>query len=276
MKKVLVLCLVLCLGLFCLVGCGGGNDDAQSGDASLTIKDGVFMVGMEIGYPPFEYYAEDGVTPTGFDVELAAALAEEMGMTVEYVDTAWDGIFEALNVDKYDAVISAASMIPERVEAYGFSKAYIGNAQCIVLPKDSTISVANGMTDLAGLSVAYQAETISDQILTEMIEAGEVACEVFEYDKVLNCFDDLANGRVDSVLCDLTVGLSYITNPRYEVTIAWQGETDDTMGVCMKKTNTELIAKVDEALAAVRESGKLGEIATKYFGDTTMIDLVAE
>jgi polar amino acid transport system substrate-binding protein len=164
-------------------------------------------------------------------------------------------------------------MIPSRVEAYDFSHAYIGNAQCIVVPSDSDINVDNGITDLNGKSVAYQAETVSDTILTEMIANGEVSAEVFEYDKVMNCFDDLAIGRTETVLCDLAVGLFYANNPAYDMKIAWQGETDDTIGVCMKKGNTELVEAVNTALNNLLENGKLNEIATKYFGDTVLVDL---
>ncbi|MDR0597730.1 MAG: transporter substrate-binding domain-containing protein, partial [Treponema sp.] len=68
---------------------GGGKQ--QSG--GLTIEEGVLSVGMEIGYPPMEYYDSDGTTPIGFDVSMAKALAEKMGLQVKFIDTAWDGIF---------------------------------------------------------------------------------------------------------------------------------------------------------------------------------------
>ena len=83
-----------------LGGCGSEKSSAKGSGDSLTIKDGTLMVGLEIGYPPMEYFDEDGATAIGFDVELSKALSEEMGLEVELVDTAWDGIFAGLDADK--------------------------------------------------------------------------------------------------------------------------------------------------------------------------------
>lgn len=65
----------------------------------------VLKVGTEIGYPPMEYFDEDGATPIGFDMELA----DDMGLELELVDTAWDGIFAGVDTDKYDVIISSVS-----------------------------------------------------------------------------------------------------------------------------------------------------------------------
>ncbi|MCL2138480.1 MAG: transporter substrate-binding domain-containing protein, partial [Treponema sp.] len=72
---------------------------------SFTLKPGVLSVGVEIGYPPMEYLDSDGVTPVGFDISMARALAEKMGLEVEFIDTAWAGIFAGVDTDKYDCII---------------------------------------------------------------------------------------------------------------------------------------------------------------------------
>ncbi|MDR1881534.1 MAG: transporter substrate-binding domain-containing protein, partial [Prevotella sp.] len=73
------------LAVLALIACQPKPADSQSG---LTMREGYLTVGMEIGYPPMEYFAEDGKTPIGFDVELAKAIADKMGLTFDYVDTA--------------------------------------------------------------------------------------------------------------------------------------------------------------------------------------------
>ena len=124
-----------------LFACGfsfaGGNRDS----GGMTIKPGVLMVGMEIGYPPMEYFGPDGRTPIGFDVEMAKALAAKMGLTVEFVDTAWDGIFSAVNTRKFDCIISSVTINPARLRAHNFSKPYIQNTLAIVIPKNSAHQV---------------------------------------------------------------------------------------------------------------------------------------
>ena len=97
-----------------------------------TKKDGKFMVGAEIGYPPMEYTTEDGMEYIGFDIDVAKRLAEILGLEVEFVNTAWDGIFFGLEKGEYDIVISSVSITPERQEKYILTEPYVSNALSII------------------------------------------------------------------------------------------------------------------------------------------------
>ena len=99
--------------------------------ALKTIQEGKLLVGMEIGYPPMEYMDESGLNPLGFDVDLSYELGKLLGLEVELVNTAWDGIFAGLEKDQYDVIISSVSITPERQEAYELTEPYIANALCI-------------------------------------------------------------------------------------------------------------------------------------------------
>lgn len=103
--------------------------------ALKTITDGTLTVGMEIGYPPMEYMDDSGLVPMGFDVDLAYALGELLGLEVELVNTAWDGIFAGLDKEQYDVIISSVSITPERSEAYELTEPYVSNALVIVTKK---------------------------------------------------------------------------------------------------------------------------------------------
>lgn len=100
-----------------------------------TLTDGTLTVGMEIGYPPMEYMDESGLNPMGFDVDLSYAIGELLGLEVELVNTAWDGIFAGLDKGQYDVVISSVSITPERQEAYEMTEPYISNQLVIVTKK---------------------------------------------------------------------------------------------------------------------------------------------
>lgn len=258
MTKLLVL-----IALVFIVALSSCNKNTKSN--GLTIKEGVFQVAMEIGYPPFEYFDTDGKTPIGFDVQMAKLIAEELGLKVEYVDTAWDGIFAGLNINKYDAVISAVTITDERLAVFNFTKPYIGNAQSLVLMKNTSLT-AKHPEDLGGLRVAYQAETTSDIYMTKLKAEKNVNYKEFEYDKVMNCFDDLKNGRVDAIVCDSLVAIDYVadTNAPYE--IVWLGEADEFFGVCIKKGNDELTQKIDLALDTLFAEGKVQSISKEIFG----------
>ena len=221
-------------------------------------------MGMEIGYPPLEYYDDDGVTPIGIDVELANALAEEMGVKVELIDTAWAGIFAGLDKGDYDCIISAVSITSDRLLEFEFSDPYIKNYQCIVTKSDASVKPAS-LDDLKDLNVGYQEETTSDDYLNNYMNVHGLTVNTNAYAKVINVFDDLGLGRLDAVVCDSIVAESYVADGTYEIT--WQqGEDEETeeFGICMKKGNTELKDQVNAALSTLDENGTLGEIIHKY------------
>ena len=127
----------------CMLACAFMGCSKKTEKGEFTVQKGKLTIGMEIGYPPFEYYAEDGKTPVGFDVELGTEIAKRLDLDAEFIDTAWDGIFAGLNTERYDVVISAATITPERVENFLFSNPYIGNGQAIIVRKDSNLKIKN-------------------------------------------------------------------------------------------------------------------------------------
>jgi len=238
-----------------------------SGDMGL-LKPGVLQVGCEIGYPPFEYFADDGTTAIGFDIDLGDALAQEMGVQIVRDDTAWDGIFAGLSAKKYDCIISAVTMSAERAQTMDFSTPYIENWQSIVVKKGNT--PVTSIKGLDGLKVGYQGATTSDEYLNNDINTGVLTCQTFPYDKVLNCFDDLYLGRLDAVLCDSTVADGYISREPDKYEISWlqsseAGAVAETFGVAIDKGNTQLLNAVDDALKKLKDSGKLDELLKTWF-----------
>lgn len=244
---------------------GGCAKKQTAGDLGL-LKDGVLQVGMEIGYPPFELY--EGTTPVGFDVDLGTEISKIMGVTVEFQDTAWDGIFDGLDIDNYDCVISAVTINATRKETMDFSDHYIENWQSIVVKKGT--EPIKSMKGLEGLNVGYQNETTSDEYLAAMMDAGEVTCQIAEYDKVLNCFDDLRLGRLNAVLCDSTVADGYISREPENFEISWlqsseEGAEAEVFGVAVKKGNQKLLDAVNDAIKQLRDNGTLDQLRLKWF-----------
>ena len=244
----------------------GGGGQKSSG---LTIKNGVLSIGMEIGYPPMEYYDADGKTPIGFDVAMGKAIAEKMGLKAEFIDTAWDGIFASVDTGKYDCIMSSVTITPERQNAHNFSKPYIGNSLAIVLLKGSPFNVKTPM-DLAGLGVSYQAETTSKFYMAKLVEQG-LRYTPYEYDKVMNCFDELKLGRVDAIITDVLVAVDYIAIPNSPFEIVWSGEADEVFGICMKKGNDALTAAIDQALDQLFADGTMKKLSL----DTFNVDMVS-
>ncbi|MDO4977402.1 MAG: ABC transporter substrate-binding protein [Eubacteriales bacterium] len=272
MKKLTALFLTMIMLLTLLAGCGSNGSSeksTESGEAGITLESGKLKVGTEIGYPPMEYFDEDGATPIGFDMELAQALADQLGLELELVDTAWDGIFAGVDTDKYDVILSSVSFTEDRNEKYLLSKTYVANAPVIVVPNDSTIA---DIADLEGKSVAVQMETTADYLIQEYVGNG-LKTDLRQYEKVINAFDELLAGRVDAVCTDSVVAAYYLGDEASNYKTVWQAETKEPICMCMKKGNDALKETLEGALDELKANGKLAEIATKYFGEDITADL---
>jgi polar amino acid transport system substrate-binding protein len=238
----------------------GGTKQPSGG---LTLEPGVLTIGMEIGYPPMEYLDTDGKTPIGFDVSMAKAVAAKLGLQVKFIDTAWDGIFAGVDTNKYDCIMSSVTITEERNLAHNFTKPYIGNSQALVLLKGSSVK-ARRPEELEGLGVAYQAETTSDIYMARLADQG-LKFTPYEYDKVINCFDELRLGRVDAIVCDSLVAVDYVAPANTPFEIVWQGTADEVFGICLKKGNNALTEALDKALDELFADGTMLKISQEIF-----------
>ena len=262
MKKT-ILAVMSVAAILALSSCSK-KDKVQKGE--FTQEAGKLKIAMEVGYPPFEYYAEDGKTPAGFDVELGKEIAKRLGLEAEFLDVAWDGIFAGLTTDRYDVVMSAATITPERQAAYDFSQPYIGNGQALILQKDSTLPW-NKPEDAAGKKIGYQAETTSDFFIEKYAAAHNFEFIPCEYDKVMNAYDDLKFGRIDCVISDNLVSVSYLNVPDSEFKRVWTGVPDEYFGVCMKQGNKVLQDKINKVIDDMKADGTMAKIYIKIFGE---------
>jgi polar amino acid transport system substrate-binding protein len=253
-----LIAVLIALSLTGVLFAGGGKQ--QPG--GLTIKPGVLMVGLEIGYPPMEYLDADG-NAVGFDVELAGLIADKLGLKLELVDTAWDGIFAGVDTGKYDCIISSVTITEERLGAHAFSRPYIGNAMAMVLLKGSNVK-AKSPEELKDMGVAYQAETTADFYMARLA-AGGLKFTPYEYDKVINCFDELKLGRVDAIMVDSLVAVDYIAPADTPFELVWQGPADEKFGICLKKGNEALASEISRVLDGLFADGTMHRLSQKIF-----------
>ena len=274
MKKIIALALALAMMLsFAACATKEAPAEAAATAAAATIdmsavklmQDGVLTVGMEIGYPPFEDFAEDGTTPIGYDVDFAKALGEKLGVTVNFVNTAWDGIFQGIGVN-YDCVISAVTITEERKASMLFSEPYINNYQAVVVKKDFAGKIGSFM-DLNNMAIAVQKETTSDILMSDYVSTGSIKATISANEKVTTCFTQLENGEVDAVVVDSTVADGYLaSNPDKFVKIFQDESEPEQFGVAMALDNTALQAAVNEAIAQLTTEGFFESNVAYWFG----------
>ena len=229
------------------------------------MQDDVLSIGVEIGYPPFEDFAEDGTTPVGYDIDFANALGEKLGLEINFINTAWDGIFQGIDVN-YDCVISAVTITDERAETMLFSTPYINNYQAVVVNADYEGEISSFL-DLDGLAIAVQKETTSDILMSDYVDTGSITCTISANEKVTTCFTQLSNGEVDAVVCDSTVADGYLaSNPDMYAKVFQDENEPEQFGVAMGLENTALQAAINEAIAQLTEEGFFEENVAYWFG----------
>jgi polar amino acid transport system substrate-binding protein len=156
-------------------------------------------IGTEGAYPPFNNLEANG-TLTGFDIDIAKALCDEMKVSCTFVTNDWDGIIPALQAKKFDAIIASMSITPERKEQVTFSKKYYNTPPAIAVPKDSTIKDATPAS-LKGKTLGAQGSTSHSNYVEKHFPDAQLKLYPTADEYKL----DVSNGRIDGVVDDIVV-----------------------------------------------------------------------
>lgn len=233
---------------------------SAAGAADLgLVTEGTLTVATEGTYRPFSYHDESGAL-VGFDVEIAEAVAEKLGLEIEFAETQWDAIFAGLDAGRFDVIGNQVSINPEREEKYLFSEPYTVSPGVIVVREDD--DSISSFDDLAGKTTA-QSLTSNWYELAEASGATVEAVEGWAQAVAL-----LEQGRVDATVNDSLTYLDY-ENTEGPTGLKVAAETDEPSlsAFAFTKDKEALVEAIDEALAELREEGVLAEISEKYFGD---------
>jgi glutamine transport system substrate-binding protein len=232
---------------------------AGCGSSGATITSGKLSMGSDTSYPPFE--SMEGTKPVGFDVELAAAIAKKMNLELEVISTAWDGIIPGLKTKKYDIIMSAMTITPERQKQISFSNPYINSDQSIAVVKGSPIKT---QADLKDKVVGVQIDTTGQFKAEEIQKAGGLK-EIQKFDTILVAFEALEQGKVDAIINDYPVS-SYVSTKRGKTQVVAEIKTDEKYGIGIRKDNTDMLTNVNKALQEVKDDGSYATIYKKWFG----------
>ncbi|WP_028047108.1 transporter substrate-binding domain-containing protein [Cellulomonas sp. URHE0023] len=244
----------------------GGSDGTPSGgspgvDTSLAdIQEaGVLVVATEGTYRPFSFHAGGSGDLTGFDVEIAQAVGEKLGVEVDFQETQWDAIFAGLDAGRFDMIANQVTLTPEREAKYTFSQPYTVSTGVLVVRADNTdissFEDLDGKTSAQSLTSVWYTLAEDHGATVEAVEGWAQAVALVEQQ------------RVDATINDKLTYLDYATTEDASG-VKVVAETDDTSQSAFPfaKGSTSLAAAVDDALDALRADGTLAEISTKYFG----------
>ena len=241
MKKVVSLVLVAACALS-LAACGSKEEEKET-----------LVMATNAEFPPYEYYEGDDIV--GIDAEIAAAIADELGMELKIEDMAFDSIIAAVSSGKADMGAAGMTVTPDREENVNFTDTYAHATQVIIVKEDSEIASPD---DLTGKKVGVQLGTTGD-IYAEDIE--DVSVE--RYPKGFEAVQALTQGKIDAVVIDGEPAKEFVKDAE-GLKILDEAFTEEDYAIAVAKDNTELLEKINDALANLKESGKLDEIVAKY------------
>ncbi len=238
------------------IGTGESADDLLA-----QIKErGSIIVAMEGTWAPWTYHDEDD-NLVGYDVEVAQNIAEKLGVEVEFIEGAWDGLLAGLDAGRYDIMVNGVGVTKERAEKYNFSTPYAYNKTAVIVRGD--YDEISSMEDLKGKKTA---NTISS---TYAAQAEAYGATVTGVDDLNQTIELLLSKRIDATLNAEVVFNDYKKeHPEADVKIATYSDEVEEIAIPIRKGDdtVTLLDAVNNALDEMAKDGTLTELSEKYFG----------
>ena len=249
--KKLISMLLISACVFSMAACGS-KDQGDKEDADKEEKQTLIMA-TNAEFPPYEFHEGDDIV--GIDAEMAAAVAEELGMDFQIEDMAFASIIPAVDSGKADIGVAGMTVTEDRLQNVNFSDTYATATQVVIVKEGSAIA---GPDDLTGKKVGVQLGTTGDIYASDIKDA-----QVEQYNKGFEAVQALTQEKIDAVVIDGEPAKEFVRDAE-GLKILDEAFTEEEYAIAIAKDNEELLEKINGALAALKESGKLDEIVAKY------------
>ena len=246
-----------------MAACTKDSGDKDMGALEKLTASGKLAIGTSADFPPYEFHKEINGKDTivGFDIALAQAIADELGLKLEIKDMDFDGLLTALNAGTVDMVVAGMNPTAERALEVDFTKIYYTAEQTVLVKaenKDKYTSAAS----LAGLKVAAQKGTIQADLVAEQIENADIVALA----KIPDLVMQLKSGMVEAIAVENAVAESYAkANPDLAVATFQFEIAEDEKGaaIAVKKGSEDLIEKLNEILDKLIADGKIDQFVVE-------------
>lgn len=266
-KKFLLLIAVLTIvaTAFVVTGCG---EDEEAGDWEYIEKNGKIIVGLDATFAPMGFTDKDD-NIVGFDVDLAKAVGEKLGVEMEFKSIDWDAKYTELDAKNIDCIWNGMSATPERAEKLSLSKEYFNNKIVVMTLKDE-VKVAKS-EDLANYNVGIQADSSALEVVKEDKAYDKFKDKIKEYKSYDDAITDMQAGRMDCVVIDEVLGNYKNTKMKNALKECKYNFGDDFYAIGFRKDDKELTKKVNDALQELIDDGEAAKISKKWFGKDLVI-----
>lgn len=214
---------------------------------------GTLVMATNAEFPPYEFYEDSKIV--GIDAEIAQAIADKLGMELVIEDMSFDAIIPSVTSGKADFGAAGMTVTEERMQSVDFTDTYATSTQVIIVAEGSDITNVDGLT---GKIIGVQLGTTGDML------AGDIeGATVERYNKGMEAVESLKQNKVDAVVIDQATAKAFVSNNE-GITILDEALTDEEYAIAVKKGNTELVEKMNGAIADLKADGTLDKIVAKY------------
>ena len=261
MKKIIALVLACMLIVTCFAGCGAADD-------------GKLVMATNAAFPPYEYKADDG-SFAGIDVEIAALIAEELGLELEIVDIDFGAIVAGVATGKYDMGMAGLTVTEERKESVNFTNSYAKGIQSVIVKADSAYASFEdfytgfdadgnpaGVKD--NIKIGVQQDTTGDiYSSSDAVDWGFGEANVVRYKTGADAVEALKSGKVTAVIIDNEPAKSFV-NANEGLKILEGSYAEEDYAIAINKEDTKLLEDINAALKKLTDEGKIAQIVNKY------------
>ncbi|WP_278562385.1 ABC transporter substrate-binding protein [Collinsella tanakaei] len=257
-------------GALALTGCGNsdapadaaGSADASGSDTMQLVTDGTLTIGTSAEYEPFEYM-EDGEYK-GFDLELAQAIADDLGLELKIENVDFDTIVPGVaSGTKYDMGIAAITATPEREKEVGFTDSYYMDDQAIVTMADNTEITGDNYADALnaeGMKIAVQSGSTAEAFAKENFPNAELV----PFKNATDCFAAVQSSQANALVTNRSVAAQLVATSFSNEQVIKQISTGEEYAIAVNKDNTALLDALNDSIAKLTEDGTVDELMTKY------------
>jgi polar amino acid transport system substrate-binding protein len=265
MKKQLLMTGIMIVALLALlVGCSNANEDSK--DAGTATDSEKLIIGIDDTFAPMGFRDKNNEI-VGFDIDMAKAAGEKMGVKVEFQPIDWSTKESELSSGRIDLIWNGYTITDERKEKVLFTKPYLANYQVVATLADSNLSK---LEDLASKNVGIQSLSSAIDALNAHPIREEIK-DLTEFKTNVLALKDLENGRLDAVVIDEVVINYYLTQNEGKFKILDEKLAPEEYAVGVKKGNEELLNELQAALDEMNEDGTALEISENWFGEDKVL-----
>ncbi len=255
MKKVLAMLLASVM----VLGMAACSKPAEETTTTTTETKETLVMGTNAEFPPYEYHEGDAIV--GIDAEVAAAIAEKLGMDFKIEDMAFDSIIPAVQAGKVTMGMAGMTVTEERLLEVDFTDTYATGVQVVIVKEGSEITSVDDLFDKGGYKIGVQTGTTGDLYSTwDLEDAGLATIE--RYNKGADAVQALVTGKIDCVVIDNEPAKAFVAENEGLAILDTEYAVED-YAICMAKGN-ELYDDVNNALKELIADGTVQAIVDKY------------